>query len=148
AAKAVLAESDPAFVAEVLTLPSESFLAEQLEVVDPDALHEARNRLRREIAAALETELRTAYESLKAAAGPYSPDAASAGRRALKNLCLGYLAELGMTPLCYEQFRAADNMTDAMAALGALANNECPERQPALGAFYEKWKDEPLVVDK
>ncbi|HLS85069.1 MAG TPA: aminopeptidase N C-terminal domain-containing protein, partial [Burkholderiales bacterium] len=75
-------------------------------------------------------------------------DAASAGRRALKNLCLGYLAELGMTPLCYEQFRAADNMTDAMAALGALANNECPERQPALDAFYEKWKDEPLVVDK
>jgi aminopeptidase N len=53
-----------------------------------------------------------------------------------------------MSALCYEQFRTADNMTDAMSALGCLANAECPERQPALDAFYEKWKNETLVVDK
>jgi aminopeptidase N len=53
-----------------------------------------------------------------------------------------------MSALAYEQFRAADNMTDAMAALAALANLDCPEREPALAAFYAKWKDEPLVVDK
>jgi aminopeptidase N len=147
AAKAVLGENDAAFVAEVLTLPPESFLAEQLDVVDPDRLHEARNRLRREMAAALESPLMETYGKLKSSS-PYSPDAVSAGRRALKNLCLGYLAELGMTPLCYEQFRRADNMTDTMAALTALANAECPERQPALDAFYEKWQHEPLVVDK
>src|SRR5258708_452186 len=71
---------------------------------------------------------------------PYSPDPVSMGRRALKNLALSYLSEIGMSQLCYEQFRAADNMTDAMAALGCLANGECPERQPALDAFYQKWR--------
>jgi aminopeptidase N len=80
--------------------------------------------------------------------GAYSPDAASAGKRALRNLCLGYLGELGMSALAYEQFRRADNMTDAMAALACLANLDCPERQAALDAFYEKSKSEPLVVDK
>jgi aminopeptidase N len=147
AAKNVLGDPDPAFAAEALNLPSETFLAEQLEVVDPDALHEARNRLRRELGRALKEDFRRRYESLDTKA-PYSPDAASAGRRALRNLCLGYLVETGETALAYAQFRSADNMTDALAALGALANADCPERQPALDAFYEKWQNEPLVVDK
>src|SRR6185503_11490208 len=59
-----------------------------------------------------------------------------------------YLGELGLSALAYEQFKSADNMTDSMAALGVLANLDCPERQRALDAFYAKWKDEPLVVDK
>jgi aminopeptidase N len=80
--------------------------------------------------------------------GPYSPDAASIGKRSLKNLCLNYLGEVGLSALAYEQFRTADNMTDSMAALTTLSNLDCPERRPALEAFYEKWKDEPLVVDK
>ena len=147
AARNVLNDGDAAFAAEALSLPSESFLAEQLEVVDPDALHEARNRLRRELARALQDELCSTYEALQTQ-GPYSPDAASAGRRALRNLCLGYLVELGESARAYAQFRAADNMTDAMAALTALANVDCPERQPALDAFYAKWRGEPLVVDK
>ena len=66
----------------------------------------------------------------------------------MRNLSLGYLGELGMSALAYEQFKSADNMTDSMAALGVLANLDCPERQPALEAFYARWKDEPLVVDK
>jgi aminopeptidase N len=147
AALRVLAGKDPAFVAEALALPSESFLAEQLPVVDPDALHASRNALRRHIAKALQPELTSAYRALQSDA-PYAPDPASIGRRALKNLCLGYLAELGLTPLADEQFRRADNMTDAMAALACLANADCPEREPALQAFHEKWRDEPLVVDK
>jgi aminopeptidase N len=147
AAKNLLGDPDAAFAAEALNLPSETFLAEQLEVVDPDLLHEARNRLRRELARALKEDFRRRYESL-GTKGPYSPDAASAGRRALRNLCLGYLVETGETALAYAQFRSADNMTDGMAALAALANADCPERQPALDAFYEKWQNEPLVVDK
>jgi aminopeptidase N len=70
------------------------------------------------------------------------------GKRALRNLSLGYVAELGMTKLAYDQFAAADNMTDAMAALSTLANFDVPERQRALDAFYDRWKNEPLVVDK
>jgi aminopeptidase N len=147
AARNILSDGDPAFIAEALTLPPESSLAEQMAVVDPDRLHEARNRLRRELASTLKDDFQKKYQSEKTPA-PYSPDAASMGRRALKNLCLGYLSEIGMSGLCYEQFRSADNMTDSMAALGCLANNECPERQPALDAFYKKWQHEALVVDK
>ena len=147
AALRVLAQKDHAFVAEALALPSESFLAEQLDLVDPDALHAARNTLRLELARALQPELTATYRALHSAA-PYSPDPASAGRRALKNLCLGYLAELGLSALADEQFRRADNMTDAMAALACLANADCPEREAALQSFYDKWRNEPLVVDK
>jgi aminopeptidase N len=147
AAASMLQDRDPAFAAEALNLPAETFLAEQLDVVDPDALHAARNRLRRELASALKKELFGQYERL-AVKGRYSPDAVSAGRRALRNLCLGYLVEIGESPLAYAQFRAADNMTDAIAALTALANVDCPERQPALDAFHAKWQREPLVVDK
>jgi len=147
AARNVLADQDPAFAAEVLTLPAESFLAEQLPVVDPDALHQARNALRKALARALAGELAAKYRTL-APEGPYVPDAVSAGRRALRNLCLSYLSEAGMRALCYEQFKGADNMTDAMAALAALSNLNCEERQLALDEFYARWKDEPLVVDK
>jgi aminopeptidase N len=73
------------------------------------------------------------------------------GRRALRNLCLAFSMDLADEParrLCRAQLESAENMTDAMAALTALANSDCPERRPALDAFYEKWKGEPLVVDK
>src|SRR5688500_3850852 len=147
AAREVLQDPDRAFAAEALTLPGETFLAEQMDVVDPDRLHESRNNLRRALAAALQPEFLESYKRATAS-GPYSPDAASMGRRALRNLCLAYLGELGQSKLAHAQFHAADNMTDAMAALGVLANLDCPEREPALAEFYEKWKNEPLVVDK
>jgi aminopeptidase N len=147
AARNVLGSRDHAFAAEALNLPAETFLAEQLELVDPDALHEARNRLRRELAQKLEPDLLEIYRNIKAE-GPYSPDAESTGRRALRNLCLSYLVEIGQAKPAYEQFRNADNMTDAMAALTALANVDCPERLPALESFYAHWQHEPLVVDK
>jgi aminopeptidase N len=147
AARDLLKSPDHAFAAEALNLPAETFLAEQLEVVDPDALHEARNRLRRELAKPLESDLSSIYRQLKGAAA-YSPDPDSIGRRALRNLSLSYLVEIGHSALAYEQFRGADNMTDAMAALTALANVDCPERLPALESFYAHWQHEPLVVDK
>jgi len=147
AARELLRDRDPAFAAEALSLPAETFLAEQLEVVDPDALHESRNRLRRELATALEKDLLEVYGKLKIEA-PYSPDAESSGKRALRNLCLSYLVENGHSALAYGQYRTASNMTDAMAALTALANVDCPERLPALESFYAHWQHEPLVVDK
>jgi aminopeptidase N len=147
AARKILADPDPAFAAEVLTLPSETFLAEQMEVVDPDRLHESRNALRRALAQSLKGDLQGIHEKLKGK-GAYSPDAVSSGKRSLRNLSLNYLGELGLSGLAYEQFKGADNMTDTMAALGILANLDCAERQPALDAFLTRWKDEPLVVDK
>ncbi|HSD44377.1 MAG TPA: aminopeptidase N [Burkholderiales bacterium] len=141
---------DPAFAAEALVLPSEPYVAEQLEVVDPDAIHAARNALRRAVARVLRAELIAAYRSLEVT-GPYSPDAQSAGRRALRNMALGYLMELGdpeIEALCTTQFDRANNMTDRMAALGALANSDAGAREAALERFYAEWKHEPLVVDK
>ncbi|MEK7437234.1 MAG: aminopeptidase N [Pseudomonadota bacterium] len=148
----VLADAprDPAFAAEALALPSEVYIAEQLAEVDPDAIHAVRNALRRDLARALRAELLAAYHA-HAVPGPYSPDAQAAGKRALRNLCLGYLMELdegASRDLAFAQFENADNMSDTMAALAALANCDCAERVRALDAFYAKWTHEPLVVDK
>jgi aminopeptidase N len=144
------AAADPAFAAEAIALPSEAYVGEQMEVVDPDAIHAVGVALRRRIAAALREELLRAYRDF-AVPGPYSPDAASAGKRSLRNACLSYLMELddeAVKSLCVAQFDRADNMTDAMAALAALANTACAERASALDRFYARWNDEPLVVDK
>jgi aminopeptidase N len=141
---------DPAFTAEALALPSEAYIGEQMDVVDPDAIHSVRLALRRHLAQSLKGELLASYQAF-AAPGRYSPDAASAGQRALKNLSLSYLMELeddAVRALCLRQFDHADNMTDAMAALSALANCEWSERTAALERFYAKWQGEPLVVDK
>ncbi len=147
ALKNVLQEKDLAFVAETLTLPSETFLAEQMGVVDPDALHASRNALRRALASHFRDAFLETYKRLDSDA-PYSPDAASTGRRALRNLCLGYLGEIEGPALAYRQFEQADNMTDSMAALSSLTNQDCPERPRALDAFHARWRDDPLVVDK
>jgi aminopeptidase N len=144
------AGEDPAFAAEVLTLPGEATLAEEITLVDPDALHQARNGLRRFLAERLQGELRQCYASL-APTGPYQPTAEAAGRRSLRNLCLGYLSELetaATRALAMQQFASADNMSDQFAALATLAQYDCSERAPALAAFYERWQGEALVVDK
>jgi aminopeptidase N len=144
------ARSDPAFAAEALSMPSEATLAERMDVVDPDALHQARLQVRVQLAWDLKPELLDTCRSQRVS-GPYSPDAAAAGARALRNTALGYLMELDdpeLRSLALTQFEHADNMTDAVAALSMLANCDCDERQVALDAFYARWKDEPLVVDK
>jgi len=144
------AHADPAFAAEALTLPSEGYLSEQMKVIDPDAIHAVRVALRRHLAHALRTQWLQTYDAL-VITGPYSPDAQAAGRRALRNLSLSYLMELddaALRALAMKQFATADNMTDAMAALSALANCDCPERPEALERFYARWKDEALVIDK
>ncbi|MDE2599274.1 MAG: aminopeptidase N [Rhodocyclaceae bacterium] len=142
--------ADWAFTAELLSLPGEATLAEQLDVVDPDALHQARNSLRRFIAETQQVALNTLIYTT-APTGPFQPTTAEAGRRALRNLCLAYLAELNTPEVraqALDQFRTADNMTDQYAALSVLCMNDTPERRLALDAFHEQWQQEALVVDK
>ncbi len=144
------AAADPAFAAEALGLPGAGYIAEQMDEVDPDAILEARTALRRHLAENLESEFAEAYMGY-ASEGPYSPEPGPAGRRALSNIALGYLMELEREQTrrrCLDQLRTADNMTDAMAALTALANCDCPERGEALTWFYDTWRNEPLVLDK
>ncbi len=141
---------DKAFQAFALSLPAETYLADFMDVIDPTAIHEAKRFMQKTLAADLkETFLAVYYTNQDA--GPYKADQASVGRRSLKNTCLSYLMELdepGIRKLCLEQFRTAGNMTDVMASLANLANTDCPERPHALAAFYEAWKDDPLVMDK
>jgi aminopeptidase N len=144
------AAGDPAFAAEALSLPQAGYLAEQFDEADPDAIFEVRTALRRTLAARLEAQWVAAYES-SVTQGPYSPDPVSAGKRALRNLALGFLMELEQPAWyarCLAQLTQADNMTDASAALGLLANADCPEREQALTAFHTRWAHEPLVLDK
>ena len=148
---------DPAFAAEALSLPSETWLAEQVaagDSVDPDALHEARLTLRRRLAHELRIALLLTWDACESTQ-PFSADAESAARRALKNLALSLLMELDDAMIrerCLAQFRTADNMTDQIAALAAFANcsdpKSAPQRAAVLDEFHARWKDEALVVDK
>ena len=94
--------------------------------------------------------LRELYQSLKSNE-PYEPDAASSGKRSLRNMCLRYLTaddKPETRKLAFEHYRSADNMTDKMGGLGPLTDMEGKEREEALHQFYEQWKHNPLVIDK
>jgi aminopeptidase N len=141
---------DPAFAAEALVLPSESFLADQMAVVDVDAVHRARETARAEIGGALAKEFADAYASL-ADPGPYRIDGTAIGRRALRNASLAYIAAADPdkgAALAKAQFDAAANMTDVLAALAVLADLDRPERPAALAHFFAVWSHDPLVIDK
>src|SRR4029079_16033442 len=104
----------------------------------------------REIAKRYRTRFEGAFRHFTVP-GPYSPDASAAGRRALRNAALGYVSTIDdatSRALAFLEFRRAENMTDAMAALACLSNSAGAERDRALSMFYDKWKDEALVVDK
>jgi aminopeptidase N len=142
---------EPAFIALALAPPGEGDIAREIgRDIDPDAIHRARNALRKEIGEKLGAALTKTYERL-AIPGPYSPDAASAGKRSLRNIALDLLVAAG-TPgsiaRSAKQYDAADNMTDRMAALGTLTLQACPERERALGDFYKRYADNALVIDK
>jgi aminopeptidase N len=153
-ADAKAARIDPGFAAEALVLPPEQVLAEEVaalgKTIDPDAIHRARQQLRRHLATSLFAAFDTLWQAL-APTGPYAPEGEQIGRRALRNACLAYLAEAdeqAALPRLTAQFEQGGNMTDVGAALGILANLELPQRQTALDAFYAKWQNEALVVDK
>jgi aminopeptidase N len=148
AANLALGDADPAFAAEALSLPSETFLADQMTVADVDAIHAVRERVRAAIGAELRDALRAAYARLTDA-GPYHIDGGSIGRRALRNTCLAYLAgDQAGVRLAKTQFDAGGNMTDVLAALAVLGSIDCSERTVALAAFHAAWHDDALVLDK
>jgi aminopeptidase N len=141
---------DPGFAAQTLWIPDEVELAQHLEPFDPDVARSARRAVRRLAAQTLRADLERAYERLSAPA-PYAPDAVSAGRRALKNACLGLLAEHGPDvggALAQSQLAAADNLTDRLAAVSALDLSGSPALDDALAALHERWRDKPLALDK
>ncbi len=141
---------DPSFREQALLLPTESMIADQLDVVDPLAIHLARQFVRADIGARLRSELLAQYDANQTP-GEYSPDAESIGKRALKNLALAYLnaaPDEASLALAQKQFDNATNMTDRVAALSALVHARAPAAADALQRFYDEFQGEALVVDK
>ena len=141
---------DPAFVAQALSLPSETYVGQQMAEIDVDGVHGVREFLRRALGRGVHGDWLDTYRALQSDE-PYRFEAAEVGRRALGNLALGYLmaaaSEDGQR-LCLAQFRDADNMTDRIAALDLLAESDLAQRPQALADFYARWRDDALVVDK
>jgi aminopeptidase N len=146
-------DADPAMVAQVLTLPAESYLAELAGSIDPPRIHAARRAERVALAAALRAELLACHERCSQRES-YAPSAAQIARRSLKNVCLGYLVLLadgsGLV-LAEQQYHAADNMSDRLAALGAVVHHDgTPRRERAarlLEDFRSRWSHEALVMN-
>ena len=142
---------EPAFVALALVPPGEGDVAREIgRDIDPDAIFRARAGLRAAIGEQLGPALTTLYDRM-ALSGDYSPDAQSAGRRALRNVAIDLLAATGkpavIARVC-RQYETANNMTDRMAALVTLSLHEVPEREHALADFYARYASDALVVDK
>jgi aminopeptidase N len=145
------AMDDPAFAAQMLMPPTESELAARRAPVDPDAIHGARMALVRAIAAAHGPRFAELYEAAQGEAGHYSPDAKSAGRRALRNACLRYLTAAdddAAAGLADAHYRTATNMTDMIVGLAALTRMESSRRDSAFTNFHDRFKNDPLVMDK
>ncbi len=143
---------DPALLALSLQLPSETTLAQEMAVIDPDGLHDARQLLKKELAKRNKQQFLDLYHGHKDE-GAYSITPEAMGRRSLKNISLAYLMALDPLPkeiqeLCYQQYRQATNMTDAIAALSQLVNLDHVIKDDALADFYIKWANDPLVLDK
>ncbi|WP_456403984.1 aminopeptidase N [Thiolapillus sp.] len=142
--------TDPALLSEVLSLPSESFLGEQMAVIDVEGIHAARERVKSHIARTLHADLVQHYLALQEQ-GDYEITPLAIGRRRLKNLLLTYLlagdSEQARS-LCVEQYRAGHNMTDVISALGLIADGDMDQREQLLQDFAQRWETDPLVMDK
>ena len=145
---------DAAFKELVLTLPSETYLAEQLDVVDPQRIHAVRETMRQQLATELQADWQAAYTA-NHDTGAYQPDPVSSGRRALAGMALTFLCLAAQASgdsvwpgKTLQRFKDAGNMTDRFNALAALVSSGQPLAAPALAQFHALFKDEALVIDK
>lgn len=141
---------DKAFVAKVLTLPSESYVADKMDVVDVDAIHQARTMIGKEFAKRFEKDLVQTYDANNVKR-EYEPTAEQGGERALKNVAMSYLAKLE-TPEAesrvVDQYYGCDNMTDRMAAFSIVCDGKTGKTDEIVSDFYNQFKDQDLVVNK
>jgi aminopeptidase N len=145
---------DAAFKELVLTLPSEGYIAEQLDVVDPQRIHAVREAMRLQLAVQLQSDWQWAFSEYHDNAG-FRADAVSSGRRALAGLALNFLclsstksADPVWPGKALQRFKDAGNMTDRLQALTALVSSGHALATQALGRFHTLFKHEELVLDK
>lgn len=138
---------DPAFAAEALILPAEALLADEMDVADPDAIHQVRQAARAALGKALRDDFVRVYEASSHAA-PDDVSGQAMGARAVRNAALGYLCAGGDTNLAVAQFAQAGSMTEKLAALATLADWPGPARDEALRSFFQAWETDKMVIDK
>ena len=141
---------DPAFKDLVFTLPSETYLHEQVQLVNPQEIHQARNRFRKSIADSLIDTWKNIYETHQTP-GDYSANAQDAGKRALKNLALQMILQSKLnegSALAEHQFDSSNNMTDRLAALSNLVYANAPQAKDCLDKFYKQYENDDLAIDK
>ncbi|MBU0995846.1 MAG: aminopeptidase N [Proteobacteria bacterium] len=141
-------ELDRALIAQILTVPTETELGDQMKTIAVDGIHDAREFFIKTLGERLYDDLKDVYDRLEET-GEYTIDGDSIARRSLKNKALFYLSktEKGRS-LVIDAFSKASNMTDEISALTFLADMNVPEREQAIDRFYEKWRKDTLVLDK
>jgi aminopeptidase N len=141
---------DKALLAQLLELPNEVYLAECIQPIEVNILHQVREFLQTELATILENELLENYQKLAPAGKKYRLNREDIATRSLKNIHLSYLLKLGdnYRHLAIKQYTSADNMTDQLFALQVLVNNDLEQTMPQLDHFYQQWQHDPLVLDK
>ena len=147
--------SGPAFVAQALLLPSENWISQQMETIDPEAVFAVRQQFRAVLGRSLRDQLLQCCQRTRITTA-YRYSAHDASMRTLHNLCLAYLlapdisgsVEPVLLNLGIDQYYDSDNMTDKMAALTGVVNADLVAGNGLLADFYAVWKNDPLVVDK
>ncbi|NAZ71090.1 aminopeptidase N [Vibrio toranzoniae] len=138
---------EPAFIAEMLSLPSHNEVSGWYERVDIDAIALVLNSMKVTLATELEDELSAVYHSH--ALSDYMIDHDSIGKRTLRKVCLSYLAHTAQgNDLVVAMYQQANNMTDTMAAMGAANSAQLPCRETLMADYSDKWKHDGLVMDK
>lgn len=149
----VLADStlDPAIRAQIITLPGEGLIAQSVRTIDVDAIHHARSFVQEELSKSHRETLLALYHEMRTGGDSGDLSAPAMARRALANTALSYLCATGEAAslqLAKQQADQAESMTNVISALAALNDHECAERTDAMQAFHDRWKDDPLVLDK
>jgi aminopeptidase N len=142
--------TDKGLIAQLITLPDEPAVAVGLADIDMGAIDLARHHLKRSLGLQLQSRLLDTYRSL-ARNGEYRPDAQQIAERALRHVCLDYLANSGEPEhlaLCVEHISAADNLSDALGGLSIISRIDCAERQQMIDGFYQRWCSDSLVLLK
>ncbi|MEJ2214969.1 MAG: DUF3458 domain-containing protein, partial [Gammaproteobacteria bacterium] len=141
---------DKALTSEILTLPTASYIGEQMEIIDVDGIHAARQSMKQQLAEALYEDLLMVYNNHREQ-GDYSISHGAIARRSLKNRVLSYLASIEndeVGRLCVDQYHAANNMTDVMAAFTLIADSDFSQRLSIIADFEANWRHDVLVMDK
>ncbi|MEA3362429.1 MAG: aminopeptidase N [Thermodesulfobacteriota bacterium] len=144
-------QADPSLLTQLLTLPSEQYLADQVDEFNPQIIRDVRDQAIRQLTIDNQALILGRYEDGFNADAVYSLAPAAVGQRSLVNFCLSLLMRLEQpenSENCLRQYRSATNMTDRLSAFSALIESSAPERQEIIDAFYSQWQQHPLLLDK